>query len=89
MIRLPTFKFQQSCPTSDHPMTYKERLNAWTVVCLLPDMQQNIVGRFRSRSDAEGHMKFLRHRTPTSSFMVVFDCQSQHEEQVTGTPVVG
>ncbi len=57
-------------------MSYKERLQAWTIVRLLPDMQRTIVGRFRHRSDADGHLQFLQQQVPNASFAVVFDCQS-------------
>lgn len=60
-------------------MSYKERLNPWTIVRLLPDMQQTIVGRFRSRSDADGHLQFLRRQVPQASFEVIFECQPQAE----------
>jgi hypothetical protein len=56
-------------------MSYKERLNPWTIVRILPDMKRVNVGRFRSRSDADGHLKFLRQQMPNASFEVVFDCQ--------------
>ncbi|HEY9609776.1 hypothetical protein [Allocoleopsis sp.] len=61
-------------------MSYKERLQAWTIVRLLPDMQRTIVGRFRHRADADGHLHFLRQQIPNGSFAVVFDCQSGIEE---------
>jgi hypothetical protein len=56
---------------------YKKRLSSWAIARLLPDTQQEIVSRFRSRSDAEGHMRLLCQMTPNASFIVVFDCQRQ------------
>ena len=56
-------------------MSYKERLTPWTIVRLLPDMQRVTVGRFRSRSDADGHIRFLRQQIPYGSFEVIFDSQ--------------
>ncbi|MEG4942219.1 hypothetical protein [Microcoleus sp. F4-D5] len=41
-------------------MTYKDRLHCWAIARLLPSHQWMIVACFRSRSDAEGHFKFLR-----------------------------
>ena len=35
-------------------MPYKQRLNSWIIVCLLPNLQRSVVGRFRSWSDADG-----------------------------------
>ncbi|MGI2904689.1 hypothetical protein [Tolypothrix sp. VBCCA 56010] len=56
-------------------IAYKERLNDWAIARLLPNMQRVIVARFRSRSDAEGHMQLLRQLIPDACFVVVFDCQ--------------
>jgi hypothetical protein len=56
---------------------YKERLNPWAIARLLPDMQRVTVARFRSRSDADGHLQRLRQLIPNASFMVVFDCQRE------------
>jgi hypothetical protein len=35
-------------------MPYKQRLNSWIIVRLLPNLQRRVVGRFRSWSDADG-----------------------------------
>lgn len=56
---------------------YKERLNPWAITRLLPDMQRVTVARFRSRSDADGHVQILRQLIPDASFTVVFDCQRE------------
>ena len=56
---------------------YKERLNPWAITRLLPDMQRVTVARFRTRSDADGHLQRLRQLIPDASFMVVFDCQRE------------
>jgi hypothetical protein len=46
---------------------------------LLPNMQRTIVGRFRSRSDADGHLQCLRQLIPHASFEVVFDLEPDIE----------
>ncbi len=56
-------------------IAYKKRLNPWAVARLLPDAEQEIVARFRSLSDAEGHMQLLRQLSPDASFSLVFDYQ--------------
>lgn len=56
-------------------ITYKKRLSSWAVARLLPNTQQEIIARFRNKSDAEGHLRLLRQLTPNVSLMVVFDCQ--------------
>jgi hypothetical protein len=66
---------------SSNPMSYKERLTPWAIAHLLPDMQRIIVGRFRHRSDADGHMQFLRRQNPTASFVVVFDSKPEIQEE--------
>ncbi|MFQ4142939.1 hypothetical protein [Chlorogloeopsis sp. ULAP02] len=57
-------------------IAYKQRLNAWTIVRVLSDTQRVFVARFRSRSDADGHLQRLRQLSPDTNFMVVFDFQS-------------
>lgn len=70
---------------NDRARTYQERyLTNWAVplahasvsVCLLPDMQRTIVGRFRTRTDADGHLRVLRQVMPDRGFIVVFDRES-------------
>jgi hypothetical protein len=41
-------------------------------------MQRVIVARFRSRSDADGHLQRLRQLIPDACFILVFDHQ-RHE----------
>jgi hypothetical protein len=60
---------------TDMIMPYREQLAPWIVVRLLPKMQRVVVGRYRSRSDADGHLAILRQRIPESEFVVVFDVQ--------------
>ena len=66
---------------------YRARLNPWAIARLLPKMQRTIVGRFRSRSDAEGHLQRLRQLIPQASFVLVFDLQPDLEAPVTGEEV--
>jgi hypothetical protein len=54
-------------------MPYKERLNLWLVVRLLPNMQRLTVGQFRNRSDADGHLQILRRLIPNAKFVVMFN----------------
>lgn len=58
-------------------IAYKERLNPWAITRLLPDMQRVTVARFRTRSDADGHLQRLRQLIPDANFTVVFDCQRE------------
>lgn len=58
-------------------LTYKDRLCCWAIARLLPSGQWIIVARFRSRSDADGHFKFLRQTIPQVKFEVVFDLKGE------------
>jgi hypothetical protein len=56
-------------------MTCNKRLSPWVIVRLLPNMQRVVVGRFRTRSDAEGHWQVLRRLMPEAEMIVVFDVE--------------
>jgi len=58
-------------------MTCKKRLSPWVIVRLLPNMQRVTVGRFRTRSDADGHLQILQRLIPTAEMVVVFDVEEQ------------
>ncbi len=54
-------------------MTYIERLNPWCIIRLFPNMRTLIVGRFRRRVDAEGHLRILKQIMPSVPLEIVFD----------------
>jgi hypothetical protein len=54
-------------------MTYRDSLKPWAVARLLPNGKWVIIGRYHSRSDADGHLHLLRLRVPDQEFSVVFD----------------
>jgi len=54
-------------------MTCNKRLSPWVIVRLLPNMRQVIVGRFCTRSDADGHLQVLQRLLPKNQMVVVFD----------------
>ncbi len=63
--------------SQDRVRSYLDRfLTNWAIVCLLPNMQRIIVGRFRTRTDADGHLRVLRQMMPNREFIVVFDCET-------------
>lgn len=70
-----------------HAIAYRERLSPWAITRLLPNTQQTVVARFRTRSDAEGRLRHLRQQNPTASFTVVFDCQRDTEPET--APLTG
>ena len=60
-------------PYNPKHIAYLKQLNPWAIARLLPNSQRTIVGRFRSRSDADGHLQCMRQLMPHASFVVVFD----------------
>lgn len=61
--------------SKNQTLAYKQRLNSWAIARIFPDTQMEIVARFRSRSDADGHLQRLRQLLPNACFVVVFDCK--------------
>jgi hypothetical protein len=57
----------------NHSVTYRDRLQCWAIVRLLPNMQRVTVNRFYRRADADGHLQFLQRQIPTGKFEVMFD----------------
>lgn len=64
------------------PMTYKDKLNPWCIIRPVSTVQMRIVGRFRRRVDAEGHIRILKQLMPTVPFEIMFDIASEE----TSTP---
>lgn len=56
-------------------MPCNKRLSPWVIVRLLPNMRRVIIGRFRTRSDAEGHLQALRRLMPDAQMIVMFDVE--------------
>ena len=54
-------------------MPYKDSLKPWAVVRLGQNLQWIVIARYKSRSDADGHLLLLRQRVPEIEFKVVFD----------------
>ncbi|PSB45695.1 hypothetical protein C7B67_21125 [filamentous cyanobacterium Phorm 6] len=54
-------------------MRYEKRIKPWIVVRLLPNLQRTVVGRFRSWSDADGHLRVLKQLLPAARLTVIFD----------------
>jgi hypothetical protein len=71
--------YQQGFPANPGAIAYQKRLYPWAIAKLMPSMQRAIVGRFRSRSDADGHLLCLRQLMPQATLVVVFDLQPDLE----------
>jgi hypothetical protein len=61
-------------------MTYLEKLSPWCIVRLKPNMQNQIVARFRRRSDAEAHLQVLCRLIPNMSFTLVFNVGFEQQD---------
>ncbi|HEY9672273.1 MAG TPA: hypothetical protein V6D11_12570 [Waterburya sp.] len=61
-------------------MTYLQRLNPWCIIRPFPNMRTLIVGRFRRRVDAEGHLRVLKQIMPSVRFEIVFDVMPDEVE---------
>jgi hypothetical protein len=71
--------YQQGFPANPRAIAYQKRLYPWAIAKLMPNMQRAIVCRFRSRSDADGHLLCLRQLMPQASLVIVFDLQPDLE----------
>ncbi|MGB5961761.1 MAG: hypothetical protein WBG73_13925 [Coleofasciculaceae cyanobacterium] len=54
-------------------MAYKDSLKPWAVVRQSANLGWIIIARYKSRSDADGHLLLLRQRVSDIEFKVVFD----------------
>ncbi|MGB3238475.1 MAG: hypothetical protein WBB29_09280 [Geitlerinemataceae cyanobacterium] len=60
-------------PHNPEGLEYTQRLYPWALARLLPDTEKSVVGRFRTRSEAEGRLSCLIRLTPKARFVVFFD----------------
>ncbi|HEY9650221.1 MAG TPA: hypothetical protein V6C95_06135 [Coleofasciculaceae cyanobacterium] len=54
-------------------MTYKIQLYPWCIIRPFSNMRTQIVGRFRRRGDAEGHLQILKQLIPGVAYEIMFD----------------
>ncbi|MDY6785601.1 MAG: hypothetical protein SW833_24125 [Cyanobacteriota bacterium] len=66
-------------PLAAHPLksvgTYREKLQPWCIIRLLPNLQRVTVARFTRRNDAEAHLLALRRLMPDTNHCLVFATQ--------------
>jgi hypothetical protein len=67
-------------------MSYKDKLNPWCIIRPVSNVQMRIVGRFRRRSDAEGHLQVLKRMIPNVPFEIMFDMATADTEDLTPQP---
>ena len=60
-------------PYNPKAREYSQIMYPWAIVHQLPNLQNAIVGRFRSQSNAEGHLRCLRRLFPSGRFVICFD----------------
>jgi hypothetical protein len=58
-------------------VSYRNRLNGWTVARVVANQERVIVARFRTKSDADGYFQHLRQISPHTAFEIFFDSQLQ------------
>lgn len=69
-----TFNAEINSPASDlDAKSYKQRLNRWAIAQLTANKQLVVVARYRSRSDADGHLLFFKQQSPEATFVVIVD----------------
>lgn len=56
-------------------MRYQEQLTPWVVYQLLPNLERQVVTRFRRRNDADSYLKVLKQTRPNTEFIVAFDAK--------------
>lgn len=61
-------------------MSYLEKLNPWCIVRLQPNMQNQVVTRFRRRTDAEAHLQVLRRLIPNVNFTLIFNVALEQQD---------
>ncbi len=67
-------------------MTYKNQLYPWCIIRPFPNMRSQIVGRFRRRVDAEGHLRVLKRLIPDVSYFIMFDITPEDSDSEDLTP---
>jgi len=67
---LPVDVFTVSDPKPE-VSSYRDRLNRWAIARVDDGNSPVIIERFRSHSDAEGHLKFLRQQFPLAEFIIL------------------
>ncbi|WP_353929621.1 hypothetical protein WJM97_15060 [Okeanomitos corallinicola TIOX110] len=67
----------QEKKSENQAISYRNRLNSWTIARLVAQQKRIIVARFRTRSDADGYIQHLRQQAPQDAFEIFFDSQSK------------
>jgi len=63
-------------------VTYVEKLNPWCVIRHFPNMQHQIITRFRRRNDALAHLQTLRRLMPSVTLTMVFNAVVSPQDEL-------
>jgi hypothetical protein len=66
-------------PTELTQLTYREKLQPWRIIRLLPNLQRVTVAHFTRRNDAEAYLMALRRLMPTANHCLVFATQAPRD----------
>ncbi|NEO32710.1 MAG: hypothetical protein F6K36_20240 [Symploca sp. SIO3C6] len=59
-------------------MSYRDRLRPWAIARLLHNkLQWSIIDRYRTKSDAEGHLQWWREHVPETKYEVIWDLPTE------------
>jgi hypothetical protein len=58
--------------------TYRTALAPWAVVQLVSPTERIVMNRFRSRSDADGHLTILQRLMPQADLRVIVDVEQDN-----------
>lgn len=59
-------------------MTYQDQLSPWVIHQLLPNLNRQIVARFRRRTEAEAYLKAVKQMRSAAQFAIAFDAPVNH-----------
>lgn len=61
-------------------MQYQKQLSPWVINRHLPNLQRQVVARFRRRNDAEGYLKVMQRVSPQAQFVITFEMNESEYE---------
>lgn len=63
-------------------MQYQKQLSPWVINRHLPNLQREVVARFRRRSDAEAYLKVMQRVAPNAQFVITFEVNESEYEVI-------
>ncbi len=62
-------------------MTYFNQLYPWCIIKPLPNLQRQMIARFRRRNEAESHLQVMRRLLPGVTYMIIFDPTLEQDQK--------